>query len=227
MKQLPQARVSDDDWDATLADWLAGLFAAPLSADTVASYRTGMGAVLLEALDDQPGCEAGVLAMAAALAASEPVPSVTRRLGRAFTHLFEGVGGPQTVSPFESVHASQPGRLFQASSTSMERRLHEAQIAPTTGHREPSDHISIELALLAHLIRSGAPLRRQTELLDDHLLAWAPAFAAAVEINDDTGFYAGAASVLVGFLLEKRAALMDRPQQPGRRALPANPNGTN
>ena len=225
MTYLRKSRVSDDDWDATLADWLSGVFAPPLSADAVASYRTGLGALLLEALDHQAGCEAGVLAMAAALAASEPLPSVTRRLGRAFTQLFEGAGGPQTVSPFESAHSSRPGRLFQASSIAMERLLHEAQTAPLTGYREPSDHISIELALLAQLIRSGASAHRQAALLDDHLLTWVPAFAEAIEVNDGTGFYAGAASVLVGFLAEKRAALMDQTLEPGRRGVPANPNG--
>jgi len=214
-----------DDWHAALADWLAGLFAAAPSVDTMLSYRNGLGARLLEALAHEPGCSGGALSMRGALTRDEPDTALTRRLGMAFTQLFEGAGGPRTVSPFESVHASPSGRLFQASSSAMDRRLRRARTAPGTGLREPSDHLSIELALLARLMRDPASVGEQAGLLDDHLLAWVPGFTRGVETHDPGGFYAGAAVVLLGFLTERRTLLMNRAPAPGRRARFASQDG--
>ena len=208
----------DENWTATLADWLAGVFAAPLTIGTVAGYRAGLGALLLDTLDQQPGCGDGARAMRLAMADGESDAATTRQLGMAFTQLFEGVGGPQTVSPFESAHTGHTGRLFQRSNAAMEELLREVRTAPRTGLREPSDHISIELALFAQLMRDRASVRSRIELLDIHLLTWVPAFAEAIRVRDRTGFYAGAASLLIGLLSETRAALRDL----DRRAVSAN-----
>ena len=208
----------DEDWTATLADWLAGLFAAPMTIGTVAGYRAGLGALLLDTLDQQPGCASGARAMQLAMADCQSDAAIVRHLGMAFVQLFEGVGGPLTVSPFESVHTGPTARLFQRSSAALDQLLREVRTAPQTGLREPSDHISIELALFARLLRDRASVGRQIELLDVHLMTWAPAFAEAIRVRDHTGFYAGAASILIGFLREARASL----REISHRCVPAN-----
>jgi len=201
----------DGDWHATLADWLAGVFATPPSVATIDSYRNGLGSLLLEALNWEPACGKGAAIMQRAFIHGEDAEAATRRFSTAFTQLFEGVGGPRTVSPFESAHVSPSGRLFQASSVAMKRRLRQAQLTPSTGDREPADHLSIELALLARLMRRDASEGEQLALLNDHLLVWVPGFARAIEHQDSSGFYAGAASILSGFLAERWLALADRP----------------
>jgi hypothetical protein len=50
-------------WNALLAEWLAGLFMAPLSPSAVANYRDGLGATLLDILADELGCESGAQRM--------------------------------------------------------------------------------------------------------------------------------------------------------------------
>jgi TorA-specific chaperone len=201
---------TDADWQATLADWLAGIFAAAPSDATVDSYRTGVGALLLEALHWEPGCSKGATIMQRAFIQGEPTAAAAHRFSVAFTQLFEGLGGPHTVPPFESAHASPSGRLFQASSSAMKRRLREAELTPSTGDREPADHLSVELALLASLMRRDGSEGAQLALLNDHLLVWVPGFARAVAQQDSTGFYGGAALALSGFLAERQVDLADR-----------------
>jgi TorA-specific chaperone len=194
-------------WEATLAEWLAGLFIAPVSAATIDSYRAGVGATFLRALGQEPGCETGARQIRLSLSGEVPAAEVARRIGIAFTYLFEGLGGPRAVPAFESVHVSPSGLLFQAQAGAMDARLRQAALVMTDGTGSPADHLSIELALLARLMRRGATRREQAALLDRHLLGWTSGFAGQVIAADDTGFYAGAASVLSGFLAARRASI--------------------
>jgi TorA-specific chaperone len=207
----------DDGWYALIAEFLAGLFVAPPSADAMASYRDGLGAILFDALAHEPGCAPGAQRMRAFVAAEGSPTSVARKLALAFTHLFDGVDGPRTVSLYESTYVNESGRLFQASAGDMDRLLHRSNVSTADAFREPSDHLSIELALLARLMREDHTQQAQIALLDDHLLGWVPIFVARCCDADRTGFYAGAAWVLNGFLTNRRAAL----RRDGRDADPS------
>ncbi len=194
----------ESDWQATLAEWLAGLFLAPLTAEAIISYRDGLGAVLLEELEHEPGCYDGARLMQVALTGTQTSGTLARELSTAFMRLFEGVGGPRTVSPFESAHTSPRGRLFQAPAAAVDRLLAQTSLVLTGGIGEPADHLSVELALLAHMLRDCAGWPETALLLDRHLLNWVPGFARAVQHADTTGFYAGVASLLAGFLHAQR-----------------------
>jgi TorA-specific chaperone len=200
----PQSQYS---WHATIADWLAGLFIAPVSVATVESYRDGVGAAFLWELDQEPGCRSGARRMRISLSDEAPASTVAHRLGIAFAHLFEGVGGPGGVALFESVHVSPSGLLFQAQEAAMGARLRRADLFVSDGPGAPADHLSVELALLAKLTRCGATRDELAALLDNHLLSWTPGFANQVAAADVTGFYAGAVLVLSGFLTAQRTAI--------------------
>jgi TorA-specific chaperone len=149
--------------------------------------------------------------------------SVAHKLATAFTHLFDGVDGPRTVSLYESAHVSDSGRLFQESARDMDRLLRHSDVSTADALAEPADHLSIELALLARLMRrhdtDGAAHQAQITLLDEHLLVWVPIFVDRCRNADHTGFYAGAAWVLRGFLCARRLALQ-RDCAPGTDATP-------
>ena len=197
----------DSGWNASIAEWLAGIFAAPPTAETVTNYREAMGATLFEVLAEEPGCAASARRMQSALNMEGSAAAVARRLAAAFTQLFDGVGGSKTVSPYESAHIGASGRLFQAPSGDMEKLLRQSDVSTVEAFREPSDHLSIELSLLAWLIRHDADHQARAALLDDHLLVWVPVFADRCCQYDRTGFYAGTAQVLTAFLIAQRAAL--------------------
>ncbi len=188
-------------------DWLAGLFMAPLSPYAVSSHRDGLGASFLEVLADEHGCGPGVQRMRLALAASDSPVAVAGKLAFAFTNLFDGPGGRRTVSLYESAHVSASGRLFQAPVSEMNLLLRQVDVSIIDTFREPPDHLSIELALLAQLMRGGTGRHAQVAMLDDHLLAWIPMFVERCRDADSTGFYAGAAWVLREFLVALRTAL--------------------
>jgi len=176
---------------AGLFDWLAGLFAAAPSSAAVALLRRGEGSALLDELADDRRFASGVAMLRAALAEGDDA-AVTRRLGIAFGRLFLGIGGPATVAPYESA-VTCGGRLFQAPTGEMERLLaaHDLSVADRV---EPADHLAIEVALLARLIGEVHPDRRG---LVERLAHWVPIFGDLVFDRDDTGFYAGAARLLV------------------------------
>lgn len=209
---LEYAGVSLDlGWNASIVEWLAGIFVAPPTTDTIVSYREGMGATLFDALAEEPACAAGAQRMLSALSVEGPAAAVARQLAAAFTQLFDGVGGSKTVSLYESAYVGVSGRLFQAPSSDMEKLLRQSNVSTRHAFREPPDHLSIELALLGRLLRHDADRQAPTALLDDHLLVWVPAFAERCRECDRTGFYAGAAEVLTAFLIAQRLALGIRP----------------
>ncbi|NLH83507.1 MAG: hypothetical protein GX458_22090 [Phyllobacteriaceae bacterium] len=184
------ARAASEDVAALLLV-LAGLFAASPTQDTVAALRRGAGADLLTRLAGDAALAEPIAAFRAGLAGETDDATLARRLGRVFGLLFLGLSGPATVAPYESVHRCG-GRLFQAPTGEMDRLLaaHDLSVG---FDREPSDHLAIETALLAHLMAAGHPDRFA---LADRLRGWLPAFRAGLDATDDTGFHAASAALL-------------------------------
>jgi TorA-specific chaperone len=211
---------ADAGWSAMVVEWLAGLFLTAPTPQVAASYRDGLGAILLDAIAEEPGCGPGAERMRLAVRNGGSPERIAARLGGAFARLFDGVGGPLTASPYESAHVSRSGSLFQAPTGAMERLLRQNSLARDPGCSEPADHISLELALLGRLMRIDGGGRIEAILLDRHLLVWVPRFAARCRDADETGFYDGAASVLIAQLMVRRARLA--PPARARRRATAN-----
>jgi len=198
--------------------WLGQVFAVPPSRELVAAYRRGEVAPLLERLAEDPELAPGIAAMARAVDAAPDDDATTARLGIAFGRLFLGIGGPDTVSPYESVHRCG-GRLFQAPASEMAALLaaHDLSVAAAT--REPPDHLAVELDLMARLIATDHPDR---SVLLARLAAWVPTFCELCAARDASGFWAGAAAVLLAALdQENRDADFAFPQSPiNQRRIP-------
>ncbi len=129
-----------------------------------------------------------------------------------FNRLFVGPG-EMLAPPWESVHRSKTKLTFQESTLQV-RALYEAfGVQAPALHREPDDHLALELDFLAALSEraveaarggDGEQLERclqaQRDFLRDHLLAWAPACLALVERHAETDYYRGAARLARGSL---------------------------
>ena len=190
---------AENDWLAYSFDWVAGLFMAPLTLSVVAYYRSAEGISLLDALATESGSTQPIEQMKQALAAGNGV-SAERNLSLSYTRLFEGVSGPETVSLYESYYsAGGGGRLFQSSAGDMASLLQRLGASVTEGCGEPPDHLSIELAALATLLRRRAAA--EVTALCARLRAWAPLFAMHCARADDGGFYDGAAKWLNALLV--------------------------
>jgi len=181
---------------AALFNWLAAVFAAPPDRDSIASYRRGPAAAWLDEVASLPGCDRAVASMQSALDSETDDALVVARIGSAYGMLFEGIGGPKTVSPYESVHADG-GRLFGAPAAEMEAILAAHDLSVAVSAHEAPDHIAVELAAAALLLAEGEP---DAEAIIERLRDWVPAFAGDCAAADANGFWAGAAAVLIAIV---------------------------
>ncbi len=179
-----------------LFNWLSAVLAAPPDRDSVASYRHGPAAAWLDSVASLPGCADAVARMRGALEANADDALVVARVGSAYGLLFEGVGGPKTVSPYESVHRDG-GRLFGAPAGEMEAILAAHDLSVAASAHEAPDHLAVELAAAARLLADGEP---DAEAIIERLRGWVPAFAADCAAADGNGFWAGAAAVLTAIV---------------------------
>jgi TorA maturation chaperone TorD/Pyruvate/2-oxoacid:ferredoxin oxidoreductase delta subunit len=119
-------------------------------------------------------------------------------LEREFTRLFLGPGRP-VAHPYESVY--REGRTMGNTTLDVQRRLAGEGLTP--GARTLPDHVSIELAFMAHLAAREAQawddgdddgardyLARQESFLHDHLVAWLPQFCHRILAGRPLDHYA-------------------------------------
>jgi TorA-specific chaperone len=179
-----------------LFNWLSAVFATPPDRASIASYRHGPAAAWLESVASLPGCAEAVERMRCALEADAEDALVAAQVGSAYGILFEGIGGPRTVSPYESVHADG-GRLFGAPAAAMEAILAAHDLSVAASAHEAPDHIAVELAAAARLLAEGEP---DADAVIARLRGWVPTFAADCAAADANGFWAGAAAVVIAIV---------------------------
>ena len=178
-----------DDVAAELLDWLAGVLSAPMSVDTVRACRSGEGVALFDAINEELGYMPGIEAMRSVLDTHDSDERFAARMLNRYVRLFEGPGGPATVSLYESTYAGQSCRLQQQPAAAMEAMLRRCGMAVRAGHGEPPDHLSLEAGLLATLLRIGD--QNATNELRSRMLRWVPQVAVACAAVDPGGFYRG------------------------------------
>jgi TorA-specific chaperone len=193
----PHTASSHIDNVVVAIDWIAGLFSAPPTPESVLALRSVEGEMALSAISELSGCPDAVGAMRSSLLGETPA-SVERTLASTYAHLFDGVGGPETVALCESAYTGVFPRLYGQASDDMRQLLDSMSLTTVSSFREPPDHLSVELGLLAHAIRLGQTA--DVQLLLKKLLRWVPCAAARLNEVDATGFYNGAAQILVVLL---------------------------
>ncbi|MDR3763880.1 MAG: molecular chaperone TorD family protein [Acidobacteriota bacterium] len=149
-----------------------------------------------------------------------------------YAHTFLGAGIAQgTVAhPYESVYTSTERLMCQDACDQMQALFLGKGLSCDGSLDMPEDHISFELEYMAHLCADAIPLCKskdagicqrsfaeQKQFLRDHLLNWIPEFCSDIKKCAATGFYLGAADMLLGFLhldeslLENLMAESDEP----------------
>ena len=131
-----------------------------------------------------------------------------------FNRLFVGPG-EMLAAPWESVYRSKTKLTFQEPTLQVREIYERFGVQAPAIHREPDDHLGLELAFVATLsdlaVRAAASedaaqftrcFETQRNFLRDHLLAWAPACLALVEKHAETYYYRGAALLALGSLAE-------------------------
>jgi TorA specific chaperone len=171
-----------------ICHFLSRLFVAEPDDGLLQSCRHGPYARLLAACAEHPTTQAGARRVIAALVEAD-IPT----LSRAWTLLFSGAGGPATVAPYASAHES--GRLYGAATSRMQDILTGLDLSIAEDCHEPADHIAIQLSVLALLLERGDGAA--TDAFRRTGLAWLPTFCRGCANGDPTGFYHGAALLLI------------------------------
>jgi TorA specific chaperone len=170
-----------------LCQFLAQVFITQPDTALLQSCRDGAGARLLAECGTDPVLAPAATGFIAALRSND-----LTALGRAWTLLFSGAGGPASVPPYASAYTE--GRLYGAAAARMHGVLDRLDMSITADCREPPDHVAIQLVILAELLSRDAA--EDAQAFRQSELAWLPDFCAGCTMRDPTGLYAAAALLL-------------------------------
>lgn len=173
-------------------DWLAALLLAPPDDADIASMRSATATTAMEVIALEWQCHDAIHAIRASLDAPTPAATLALDLSVAYTRLFEGVAGRPAVSLYES--GSRP---YGQATDDMAALLRQCNLQ-AFGINEPPDHIAMELALYAALLRDGDA--EGAARMHRRLVGWIPQWSADCCKHDADGFYGGLAQLLQALL---------------------------
>jgi TorA-specific chaperone len=138
--------------------------------------------------------------------------NILRNLAEQYASLFLGVG-PENISLCESAYRNERGLLFQGSYFEVLEEYSKVGLMKQVDFKEPEDHLSVELAFMAHLCRRSvetlrkgkkketeACYRLQKRFLDDHLDPWVSRFTQGLLDVSPSKLYMAMAHLLRGYV---------------------------
>jgi putative dimethyl sulfoxide reductase chaperone len=130
-----------------------------------------------------------------------------------YTHLFVGIG-KVLAPPWESVYFNEDRMIFQEQTLDVRNWYHRFGLELENIHKEPDDHIGLEMSFIAYLAELGGKLLEEKDdekfvllndakrqFLSDHLLLWGPAWCALIIEHAKTDYYRGLGHLTLGALL--------------------------
>ena len=119
------------------------------------------------------------------------------------------------AAPYGSVYLDGERKMMGGSTLDVRSRYREAGLDTAKNFKDAPDHITAELELMYYLIfkeieafadsdieRAIDFIQKQKSFLEDHLLAWVPAFAENITENAENPFYPNLAKATESFLQE-------------------------
>lgn len=203
-----ESRVTGPDTSVLIvvAEWLSGIFMAPMSSQQVMHAGTRAGQEALRWMGEQLEVSAAAEALCRSLG-QDDAEKLAVHLQRRYTALFEGIFRHRAVLPYESAwQGSERPALGGESVVEMKAVLRALDRHVSNDCCEPPDHLAIELAALSAALHEG-----QDTIAADlvyRLQGWVPAFTEALFRQDPDGFYAGAGKLLLALIHEASAVLM-------------------
>lgn len=156
--------------------------------------------------------DADTAAGLAALDAAVRHPAPADELRADFAALFVGPG-PMLACPWESVHRGEEGLTFDRQTFEVRRAYVAHGLQAPALNREPDDHIGLELAFVGELAAAALAALERGDAAEagrlasgaatfcrEHLIPWAPGFAARVASGAATALYRAVGLLLAGAL---------------------------
>ena len=135
-----------------------------------------------------------------------------------YTNLF--AGGKVLAAPWESVYFGDDRLIFQEQTLEVRSWYKRFDLESEKIHREPDDHIGLEMLFLSHLASLSAQalteqdnnraeelVNAQREFMKEHLGVWALTWCNLVERHARTDFYRGLVYLTRGAVCELAEAL--------------------
>jgi len=189
--------------------WLAGLFANELSVDMLEVYADEGGQAFMERIRKEATLAPLVMELQNIVADKERYYTRTLELGVVYANVFSGALGEKSALPYESAYFGDKGVLYQQPTIEMLAILKKLGLSQDGELKEPPDHISVELSVMAELVMLEEATQQQIDFIDHHLLNWLPALRDDCMACEPDNFYGKACQVTVALLEKERAQLLE------------------
>lgn len=136
-----------------------------------------------------------------------------KELNTDHTRLFVGAG-KVLAPPWESVYFNEDRMIFQEQTLDVRNWYRRFGLEPENLHREPDDHIGLEMTFVAYLAELTLKVldeqnedkykllyEAKRQFLSEHLLKFGPAWCALTNEHAKTDFYQGLSYLTLGALL--------------------------
>ncbi|WP_213133846.1 molecular chaperone TorD [Citrobacter sp. FP75] len=181
---------------AAVYQWFSQLLFRELDEKQLASLEGGDSREWIASLTRIPGLTADVKNFECRLVQALRRESRQLELAADFASLFL-LAPPGGVSPYAGhyPHTTAPEERQQMNVLLVEQGL-------TPRENEPSDHIAVQLALMARMVGKEESVAAQYYFLHHHITCWAPLLRDTCLARDEGGFYPQAVNVIVSFMRE-------------------------
>lgn len=181
---------------AAIYQWFSQLLFQELSEAQLAALGSQESRAWITSLSAIPGLASDVKRFERSLTRVLQRAARAQELAADFASLFL-LAPPVGVSPYAGHY---PHTTPAQERRQMNALLVEQALAPR--ENEASDHIAIQLALMAEQVSREAPVATQYYFLQHHVLCWASLFMASCQQRDAKGFYVLAVVMMVHFIRE-------------------------
>ncbi|AGR59524.1 molecular chaperone TorD [Salmonella bongori] len=181
---------------AAIYQWFSQLLFQELTEAQLVTLGSRESRAWIASLSTIPGLASDVKRFERSLTRVLHREARAQELAADFASLFL-LAPPVGVSPYAGHY---PHTTPAQERRQMNALLVEQALAPR--ENEASDHIAIQLALMAEQISREASVATQYYFLQHHILCWAPLFMASCQQREAEGFYVLAVAMIVHFMHE-------------------------
>lgn len=181
---------------AAIYQWFSQLLFQELTEAQLVTLGSRESRAWIASLSTIPGLASDVKRFERSLTRVLHREARAQELAADFASLFL-LAPPVGVSPYAGHY---PHTTPAQERRQMNALLVEQALAPR--ENEASDHIAIQLALMAEQISREASVATQYYFLQHHILRWAPLFMASCQQWEAEGFYVLAVAMIVHFMHE-------------------------
>lgn len=222
MSATTPAALTTTEWQqacqhrAAMYGWFSSLYSGELPAATLAAYKAGELAILLEGLCSI-GLDEPCQRLQLAFDSLREVPHAHLELAADFAHAFL-LDAKAGALPYASCYTGKSEEFFGEAEQRMRSFLTQSSLALQEEFKEPADHLAIYLAVMVKLIEQAGTSAMPTTVqaldqaafLKDGLMDWLALFVdKCQQVGTRYDVYPALAALLLAFVQQDQSFLQD------------------